>query len=349
MNKSPANIAMLIDSWFPGKKRVGMVGGGQVHVKELIQRISQKYPATFTLYFPAYDNPLYRFFWPFIAYLRLVETHRQHPFSLIHAHGPASSFVAAFAAQTLRLPAITTVHGTHLMDLHSKNPRTWFQRRAYTQKKFAAVISVSSAFLKYPNVNTNIQVIPNGVDVTEFDVVRVDKYPDPTLIWVGRDDPSKGVNILRQAIAKVRKKVPNLQAKLVTGGALTGKALIRAYKRSHLFVLPSLAEGQPITLLEAWAAKLPVVATSVGDNPSMVKNGINGYLVEPGNSTQLADAIHRVLRARNKDIKMGEAGYQMVKQDYTWDKTAAATWKVYQQVMDKSKIQITNTKSNSKS
>jgi len=324
MSKPPLHVAILIDSWFPGTKRVGTVGGGQVHVKELTEQMSRFYPVKFTLFFPGYDNFFYHLFWPLIAYFRLLQTHRHQPFDLLHSHGLLSSFIARLAALTLKLPTIQTVHSYH----HK------LQLMAFTRQKFTAQISVSSAFLKHPNLNTHIAVIHNGVDTADFDAVTVDKYPNPAIIWVGRDDPSKGVTYLRQAIAKLRKKIPNLQAKLITGGDLTGKSLIKAYKRAHLFVLPSLAESQPISLLEAWAAKLPVVATSVGDNPHMIKDGVNGYLVEPGNASQLADAIHKILRARNKDIKMGEAGYQMVKTEYTWAKTAAATWEIYQEVLN---------------
>jgi glycosyltransferase involved in cell wall biosynthesis len=333
MHKSVVNVAVLIDSWFPGQKRVGMVGGGQVHVKEVTQRMSQQYPVKFTLFFPAYDNPVYRLFWPFIVYIRVIQTHAKQPFSLIHAHGAISSYLTTHISRALNLPSIQTVHGTHLMDLKAKTPKAWLQQLVSSKKKFSALISVSSTLLKYKNVNSNIQVIPNGVDTADFDAVDVAKYSEPTLIWVGRNDPSKGLPVLRQAIAKVRKKIPNLKAKLVSGGDLTGTSLIKAYKRAHVFVLPSLAEGQPITLLEAWAAKLPVIATRVGDNTTMVKDGINGYLVDPGNAIQLAEAILKILRARNKDIKMGEAGYTMVKHHYTWNQTAAATWKVYQQVL----------------
>jgi glycosyltransferase involved in cell wall biosynthesis len=138
---------------------------------------------------------------------------------------------------------------------------------------------------------------------------------------------------LRQAILKLRKKVPNLKTQLISDGLHTGKSLIKAYKRSHVFVLPSLAEGQPITLLEAWAAKLPVIVTKVGDNPLMVKDGVNGYLIDPGNVQQLASAIQKVLRARTKNEKMGESGYQLVKEEYTWENVANKTWKVYQEVL----------------
>ena len=54
-------------------------------------------------------------------------------------------------------------------------------------------------------------------------------------------------------------------------GELKGKELINKYKSSHAFILPSIYEGQPLTLLEAWAAKLPVIVTNTGDCRYLVK------------------------------------------------------------------------------
>lgn len=327
------HIAVIIDSWFPGPNRVGVVGGGQVHIKEVTRRIQAKYSATFSLFFPGNKLLLYRIFWPVIALFRIIQLHKRHPIQIIHSHSVVAAIVGKIASMLTNIPQIHTVHGSHLLDLHSSSPFAWIQQRILTQTHYKAQISVSQSFLKYKNVNTAPIIIPNGVDVSDFDAVNVEKNQDPTIIWVGRNHPAKGLSYLREAIAKVRKKYPNLKSRFVTGGQLTGTALIKAYKRAHMFVLPSLAEGQPITLLEAWAAKLPVIATAVGDNPVMIKSGENGYLVEPASANQLAQAIQKILRARTADAKMGETGYHMVKKNYTWDKTAAKTWKVYQAVL----------------
>lgn len=334
--KSKIRVALFIDSWLPGEKRIGTIAGTQIHVKNITKVLSESSDVDFDFYYPAYDTFLYRIFWPIITLTRLRKQHKAHPYHLLHGHGLTSSMIVSFASKMLNLPTIITIHGTQAIDLKQKNPKSWLYKKIFTQTKFSAQISVSSSFLQYPNLNKNISIIPNGVDVTTFDAIKADKSTNPSLIWVGSNHPSKGITILRQAIVKVRKKFPDLEARLISGGDLTGKALIKAYKKAHLFVLPSLAEGQPIALLEAWAAKLPVVATSVGDNPKMVKDGKNGFLVEPGNVVQLADAIQKILRARSKDITMGEAGYQMVKKHYTWKKTAAATLKVYKSIITNS-------------
>ncbi len=94
--------------------------------------------------------------------------------------------------------------------------------------------------------------------------------------------------------------------------------------------MSSYAEGQPITLLEAWAAKLPVVVTRVGDNPQMVKHGVNGYLVEPGNPQSLAQELLKLLQSPLKAKRLGLNGYAMVKRSYSWDKVVEQTYSVYE-------------------
>lgn len=328
-------VAVIVDAWFPSaRRRQGVWGGGQVHVRELTQALNTYHQVDSTIFFPVHPNIIFRALWTFHALLRLRTEHKKHPFNLIHSHGYNSGLVGKLASQLLHIPIIHTVHGSSLLDMKSKNPKAALEKWLLTKIKYDVEISVATTFLKHPNVNKNVRIIPNGVNVDEFDDIQVDKNEEPTLIWVGRNDPVKGLTILRQAILKVRKKIPDLKAKLITGGSLTGKSLIKAYKKSHVFVLPSLAEGQPITLLEAWAARLPVVVTSVGDNPLMVKDGVNGYLIEPNNVTQLTNALLKVLRARTKDVAMGEAGYKLVKKCYSWEQVADQTWDVYEQVLN---------------
>ena len=118
-------------------------------------------------------------------------------------------------------------------------------------------------------------------------------------------------------------------------GKIYGDDLIKEYKSSHLFILPSLYEGQPLTLLEAWGAKLPVLVTDVGGNKDFV-NEENGVLV---NSKDVNGLSKELLKLVNKDRnalkQMGLSGYQMVKENYTWDKVAKKTWRVYDDVVRK--------------
>ena len=94
--------------------------------------------------------------------------------------------------------------------------------------------------------------------------------------------------------------------------------------------MPSIYEGQPLTLLEAWAAKLPVIVSKTGDCQYLVKKGKNGYLINNTNDIkEISDLIIRVLKSENKE-KMGQNGYNLVKQNFSWKKSARMTLKIYE-------------------
>jgi glycosyltransferase involved in cell wall biosynthesis len=81
---------------------------------------------------------------------------------------------------------------------------------------------------------------------------------------------------------------------------------------ADLAVLASYGEGIPVALMEAFAQKRPVIATRVGGIPELVKDGINGRLVTPGDEVELAAAIEAVLSDRAAAARMGESGWRTV-------------------------------------
>ncbi len=81
-----------------------------------------------------------------------------------------------------------------------------------------------------------------------------------------------------------------------------------AYAASHIVTLPSQGEGLPTTLLEAAACGRPLVATDVPGCRDVVQDGINGFLVPPGDACSLADALERLILDRELRIRMGKAG-----------------------------------------
>jgi len=83
-----------------------------------------------------------------------------------------------------------------------------------------------------------------------------------------------------------------------------------------MFVLSSLSEGISLTLLEAMAAELPVVATDVGGNREVVVNGKTGFLVPAQSPQELADAIIKLLRNPDLARAMGRAGRQRVEAEF---------------------------------
>lgn len=334
--KRKLKVAVLIDAWFPFQ------GGGQEHVRRIIQCLSKD--CRFRIYHAPIPTSLARAIWSFLVIPQVILDHWHERYDLLHAHAFIAGLPGKILSLLLGIPVVYTVHGSHTLDLAAlkkmkpslsiniSRGKYELEKLLLTGIRYSRQITVSSSFLTYQNTNTNIAVISNGVDVMEFDRVKVKKEKDFTLIFVGKRGQIKGETFFNQATAQVKRKYPMIAVKQILGEISNRQEIIRAYKSSHLFVLPSLAEGQPISLLEAWAAKLPVIVTKVGDNPKMVKDGINGFLVPPADTQTLITAIIQAYKNPKLD-KIGQAGYNLVKKNYTWQKTAKATLKLYKEVI----------------
>ena len=92
--------------------------------------------------------------------------------------------------------------------------------------------------------------------------------------------------------------------------------------------MPSLSEGNPLTLFESFAAKVPVLATDVGDNKKYIKENVNGFICDPNDVKSLVLTLTKALNCEKLKV-MGENGYNMVKNNFSWEKTANLTYNVY--------------------
>ncbi|MBU2219679.1 glycosyltransferase family 4 protein, partial [Patescibacteria group bacterium] len=121
-------------------------------------------------------------------------------------------------------------------------------------------------------------------------------------------------------------KAHNLQSQFILTGAVANAS--RYLKAFDVFVLPSIKEGLPYTVLEAMAAGVPVVASHVGGIPEMVTNNVNGFLLFPRDSDGLAKKITELLDTSALAQKFSEASQKKVL-EFSLDKMIAETEKVY--------------------
>ncbi len=196
-------------------------------------------------------------------------------------------------------------------------------------------------------------VIPNGVDLSLFDSIRVDKKPSQ-ILYVGRLVVLKHVDRLIQAVSKVLHAMPEATLKIVgdgpervrlqtlvlrlgleskvtfTGVTPTYDAVAGYFKESALFVLPSMVEGEAIAAKEAMAAGLPVIAMRVEGSGvlSYVEDGKNGFLVDPSVPNGLAERIVELLKDEARRRIMGEAARKSV-ETYDWEVIAERTLRLY--------------------
>ena len=100
-----------------------------------------------------------------------------------------------------------------------------------------------------------------------------------------------------------------------------------------LFVHPALREGLGVSLLQASASRVPVVASRAGGIPEAVRDGINGLLVPPGDAVALAEAIRCLLRDRALAGRMGEAGRALVEREFSADRMVEDNLRVYRELL----------------
>jgi glycosyltransferase involved in cell wall biosynthesis len=103
--------------------------------------------------------------------------------------------------------------------------------------------------------------------------------------------------------------------------------------QADVLALPSLTEGLPNVVLEAFAAGVPVVATAVGGVPELVRDGENGWLVPRGDSARLASALIVALSDPGESARRGRSGQELVRADYTFAAQAARAAEAFREVL----------------
>jgi glycosyltransferase involved in cell wall biosynthesis len=296
----------------------------------------------------------FRAAWRLAGYLRRLKI------EVVHAHQYSPFFYAALARLLSfhRFRIVFTEHGRHFPDIVSPLRRTV---NHLLLKHLADAVSAVSAFSAASLVEKDgfseqqIEVIENGVDIHKFNgaamphnlgLDRNRHY----LACVARFHAVKDHATLLRAFVIVARQRPDVDLLLVGDGPLGGDmeklaqelgikprvqflglrsdvpAILRTAK---VFVLTSLSEAAPLTVLEAMAAGVPVVLTAVGGNPEMVRDGVDGYLVPRGNTEAIASAILRLLDDPKAAAAMGLAGAARVRKHYSLERTIQRYFALY--------------------
>lgn len=294
---------------------------------------------------------------------RLRRLMRQLCPDVVNPHLFRSTAVAAPLAKWLGVPAvIETYHGR-------EGWRRGPLRGAFLPDRIVghfidrviAVSNAAAAFLVrgkgYPA--HKITVIPNGRDLSVFRPGRYGRamrhelglpHDDPVVGVVGRLETQKGHVHLLEAWALVRRHVPTARLLVVGEGSLRGELQRRAgdlgvgesvvfagfradvapiLEAVDVLALPSLYEGMPLTAIEASAMARPVVATAVDGTPEVIRDGVTGRLVAPGDVQALADSIIALLHDPEAARRLGAAARAWVLDRFDLDTQVEATARVY--------------------
>ena len=267
--------------------------------------------------------------------LRLARLFRQWRIGVVHTHNTRSLLYAAPAAWLARVPAV--FHLRHGQRFGAGRRETTAFRLATRLVGRVVCVSEDSARLSAAEgvAPARLCVIHNGIDVARF-AYRGPAAGGPA-VMVGRLSPEKDAASLLRATALIARECPSFRLEIAGAGEclpglrrLAGELGLHGrvrflgevrdipglLARASLFVLPSLTEGLSLTLLEAMARGLPVVATRVGGNPEVVVEGETGFLVPSRSPPELARALLRIQCDSQLGGRMGRAGRERVEKHF---------------------------------
>jgi len=322
--------------------------------------------------------PFQRLFSP-VSFFKLVWFMRQGKFDLLQTYLTYSNIIGSFAGRLSHTPVIASVRNS--ANRNDKKTQLRMRFENFTLKYVAQRITANgysvAEFVQRRLGIVEIDLILNSV--APFPAVNPDERAAIRRSIVGNSDEKiiifsagrlaeiKGFSFLIRAFNEIQKKFPDTL--LVIAGEGKDREKLESQIRElglqdsvcllgnrndirrllccvDIYVNSSLWEGTPVSLMEAMSAELPIVATTVGDNPYLLDNNA-GVLVPPSQPSQLATAISSLITDPAKAARLGQVAGELVTKNYN-----PAFWRhnllrIYSQVTPKAKeyLELSNSES----
>jgi glycosyltransferase involved in cell wall biosynthesis len=280
---------------------------------------------------------------------------------VVHAHGYKADVYVYFALRKTATPFVSTCHNWlkegALVAFYGMVDR-------FVLRSYAGVVAVSDevrAMLLKAGVRAEkVHLIRNGIDMRPFadatPSLRTSDEEKGALVvgWVGRLSSEKGADIFLRAAARVLAVCPEARFVIVGDGpdlaalnALIDDLKIRksislagrredmpaVYASFDVMVSSSRQEGLPMAILEGMASGLPLVATAVGDVPTVVRDGSTGRLVSSENVELLASAIVELLRDASLRRRLSSAAKELIAKEFSAERMATNYLRVYEDAL----------------
>jgi glycosyltransferase involved in cell wall biosynthesis len=306
-----------------------------------------------------------------VGLYRALRHLRRNEYDLIHTHSAKAGALGRLAA-FLACPGAKRVHTPHafpfLMPTGSTRRRLYALAErglARITDRFIAVSEGEGRHAAALHPSARVSVVHNGIAPAPFEASRGQRTQtrqalgvaseDFLLGCVGRLTAQKGQSILLSALAILERRMPGKAKLLLVGGGEDRPALERLtqdlgirsrvvfaghraevapfYGAMDLYVLPSLYEGCPYTLLEAMAAGLPCIATAVDGSSDIVEDGVTGRLVPAGDPQALAAEIETAIADPAELSHWGDAGRRRVRERFTLERMIAGVEQAYERTL----------------
>jgi glycosyltransferase involved in cell wall biosynthesis len=249
---------------------------------------------------------------------------------LVHANWLAGAVVARFSGR----PFVVTLHGSgsagRFSDLSLARRAPRLVRLLLGPARAVICCSEPLADAMRACGLRNVHAIPYGVDVPAELGVEDAAHP---VLYAGRLSPEKNIGVIAVATHGLPRIIAGdgpLRDLLPDAlGFVPQERLAELYDRAGVVVLASEREGLPNVVLEAMAHGKVVVATPVGGIPSLIEDGVTGFLVPVGDAVSLRETIKRVLADDELRRRVGAAARQRVTATCSWERVTEQTLRVY--------------------
>lgn len=357
--------------------RQGQVGGGESHLLDLSNNLNKDIYEPVVLSFtdgPMIDLlkkkgiPTHIIFTtkPFNIFVwgKVKKLLRDEKIDIIHAHGTRANSNVFWAARTLRIPLVYTIHGWSFHD----NQKPLVKKIRILGEKFLTArthvnisVSDSNQLSGKKNIKTFAStIVKYGIDQDKFDPAK--NFPDIRnelgidkntilLLFIARFTEHKQPLTLIKAFAQAVKKMPVIKLLMVGDGDERKAALALAKElaieenilffpfrqdvpailsAADIFILPSLWEGLPIGLLEAMRMGKAVIASNVDGTCEVIRHKVNGYLVNIDNlQNELCEAILLLAKDTGLRLKYGAQAMETVNEQFTVDRMTRQIENIY--------------------
>lgn len=296
-------------------------------------------------------------------------------YDLVHTNAVFSlpNLPAYWACQREKVPYIITPHGMlepWVLAYKAFKKKIFYnllEKPAINQASGIQVTGTSEKDnIKTLNLNTPLFLIPNGIFAKDFESLPsaslfLDKFPETKdrqlILFLGRIDPKKGLDLLAPAFAKTHQQFPNTHLviagpdnvgylptvkgyfeelgcldKVTFTGMLTGNMKYSALSAASIYVAPSYSEGFSMSILEGMASGLPCIFTTTCNFPEAKK--AQAAKVIGVNQEEIAEALLWCLSNSEEATKMGDRARKFILENYTWDRIAKQLIEVYRQIID---------------
>jgi len=289
-----------------------------------------------------------------------------------HGYRCLSSCVATYWCKKNKVPIILTPHGIYpprsLVNALIKSIYDYSFGNLvlkFSSRIVALTENNKQLFLKIGAPRNKVVIIPNGVDITKYKRICFNNkerknhgFGGLVLLYVGRIDWNKGLEKVIEAMPMITKEFGyakflivgpdyaghsknllylarklGVQDSIVMTGKVSGEQILFYYSIADIFVFPSIYEGLSLSLLEAMASHMPVVASRFGGTGDILVDGVHALLLKDCSPQEIFNSVSTLLRNSGLMEKLRENAFSLVSKKYSWDAVVDKIQLLYKEVL----------------